>query len=174
MIFAAVLFVVSFSAFSSIMTILKNLYDLHDNSRNYSLITICLTCMWDATLCIIAFIYAFSDQESLMLFIMPAFLFCLLFTNLQPRFMILIYQQSLNTGIREIICKFNLFHYGTLILIYPLLLFTNINWILFIFMSSIFFPQIYTNGMNGIRPDITSSYYMRYLLSRMLIIVKFI
>jgi hypothetical protein len=106
-----------------------------------------------------------------MLFIMPAFLFCLLFTNLQPRFMILIYQQSTNTGIRDIICKFNLFHYGTLFLIYPILIFTNINWILFIGMSMIYLPQIYTNGINGVRPEITSTYYTRYLLSRLLIIV---
>lgn len=106
-----------------------------------------------------------------MLFIMPAFLLCLLFTNLQPRFMILIYQQSTNSGIREIICKFNLFHYGTLFLIYPLLVFTNFNAILFIGMSLIAIPQIYLNGINGIRPDLTSSFYTRYLLTRLLIIV---
>lgn len=108
-----------------------------------------------------------------MLFIMPAFLLCLLFTNLQPRFMILIYQQSTNSGIREIICKFNLFHYGTLFLIYPLLVFANFNAILFIGMSLIAIPQIYLNGINGIRPDLTSSFYTRYLLTRLLIIVKF-
>jgi Trk-type K+ transport system membrane component len=62
MIFAAILFIVSFSSFSSLMKILRDLYDLHDNPRNYSLVTICLTCMWDAALCIVAFIYAFSDQ----------------------------------------------------------------------------------------------------------------
>lgn len=106
-----------------------------------------------------------------MLFIMPAFLLCLLFTNLQPRFMILIYQQSTNSGIREIICKFNLFHYGTLFLIYPLLVFTNFNAILFIGMSLIAVPQIYLNGINGNRPDLTSAFYTRYLLTRLLIIV---
>lgn len=127
--------------------------------------------MWDAALCIIAFIYAFSDQESLMLFIMPAFLLCLLFTNLQPRLMILIYQQSTNNGLREFICKFNLFHYGTLFLVYPLMLITNLRWPLFLLMSCIYFPQIYTNGLGGFRPELTSPYYTRYLLSRMLIIV---
>ena len=108
-----------------------------------------------------------------MLFIMPAFLLCLLFTNLQPRFMILIYQQSTNSGIREIICKFNLFHYGTLFLIYPILVFTNFNAILFIGMSLIAIPQIYLNGINGHRPELTSSFYTRYLLTRLLIIVIF-
>lgn len=172
MVFAAVLFVVAFSAFSAIMTILKSVYELQDNPRRYSLVTICLTCMWDAALCIISFIYAFSDQESLMLFIMPAFLLCLLFTNLQPRLMILIYQQSTNSSIREIICKFNLFHYGTLFLIYPLLLATNLNFTLFLLMASIFFPQIYTNALTGTRPELSSPYYIRYLLVRMLIIVN--
>ena len=152
MLFAGVLFIVSFSSFTSIMSILKSLYELHDNARRYSFITICATCMWDSALCIIAFIYAFSDQESLMLFIMPAFLLCLLFTNLQPRLMILIYQQSTNSDIREIICKFNLFHYGSLFLVYPLMLVTNLGWPLFLLMSCIYFPQIYTNGVAGFRP----------------------
>lgn len=153
------------------MSILKNVYELHDNPRHYSLVTICLTCMWDAALCIIAFVYAFSDQESLMLFIMPAFLLCLLFTNLQPRLMILIYQQSTNSTLREIICRFNLFHYGTLLLVYPILLLTNLAAPLFLFMSCLYFPQIYTNGVSGMRPEYTSPYYTRYLLTRMLIIV---
>jgi hypothetical protein len=172
MVFAGVLFIVSFSGFTSIMGILKNVYELHDNPRHYSLVTICLTCMWDAALCVIAFVYAFSDQESLMLFIMPAFLLCLLFTNLQPRLMILIYQQSTNSTLREIICRFNLFHYGTLLLVYPLLLLTNLAAPLFLFMSCLYFPQIYTNGLGGVRPEYTSPYYTRYLLTRMLIIVR--
>lgn len=62
MIFAGVLFIVAFSSFSAIMKILRDLYELRDNPRNYSLVTICMTCMWDATLCIVAFMYAFSDQ----------------------------------------------------------------------------------------------------------------
>ncbi len=102
---------------------------------------------------------------------MPAFLLCLLFTNLQPRFMILIYQQGSNAGIREIICKFNLLHYGSLLMIYPILIFTNLNWVLFVGMSMIYFPQIYQNGVNGIRPDISSHYYTSYLLARLIIIV---
>lgn len=130
--------------------------------------------MWDATLCIIAFLYAFSDQESLMLFIVPAFLLCLLFTNIQPRLMISIFQQLTNsTNIRDIICKFNLIHYGSLLLIYPILIFTNLNWSLFIGMSCIIFPQIYTNGMLGHRPELTSGYYIKYLLARFIIIVTF-
>lgn len=153
------------------MRILKDLYELRDNPSHYSLITVCITCMWDATLCFLSFIYAFSDQEGLMLYIMPAFLFCLLFTNLQPRFMIFIYQQLVNGTIREVLCKFNLFHYGTLLMVYPIIIFTNLSWVLFIGLSLIGFPQIYVNGINGIRPNFSSHYYTRYLLSRLLIIV---
>jgi hypothetical protein len=62
MIFAVVMFVASYCPFSASMTILRNLYDLNDNSKNYSLTTICLTTMWDTVLCLVAFIFAFKDQ----------------------------------------------------------------------------------------------------------------
>lgn len=164
--------VVSILPFMTLIQIIRNVYELRDNPRGYSLLTIGCTCMWDATLCILSFMYAFNDQESLMLFIVQAFLFCLLFTNLQPRFMIFIFQHNNNNNnIREIICKFNLFHYGTLLLIYPILLFTNLNWAFYIGLSCILFPQIYTNGVNGYRPDLTSGYYLKYILSRYLLIV---
>ena len=108
-----------------------------------------------------------------MFFIVPAFLYCLLFTNLQPRFLIMIYQNTLdnNANFRNALCKFNLLHYGSLFAIYPLLLFTNFNWILYITMSCIVFPQIYSNGMNNTRPDLKSAYYSKYLFSRFIIIV---
>ena len=67
MIFAAIMFIASYAPFSSIMTILKTLYDARDNPRNYSLITICLTSMWDSVLCLVCFIYAFKDQVYLSL-----------------------------------------------------------------------------------------------------------
>lgn len=108
-----------------------------------------------------------------MLFIIPAFLLCLLFTNLQPRLMIFIFQNFAdnNANIRRMLCRFNLFHYGSLFSIYPILILTNFNWLLFIGMSCIMFPQIYTNGFINIRPDITSPYYLKYILSRFFLIV---
>ena len=109
-----------------------------------------------------------------MLFIIPAFLLCLLFTNLQPRLMIFIYQNFMdqNMNIRQVLCRFNLYHYGSLFSIYPLLLLTNFNWLLFIGMSCIVFPQIYTNAFINIRPNVMSTYYMKYLLTRFILIVN--
>ena len=51
-----------------------------------------ITTMWDAVLCIVAFVCAFDNEENLIMFIMPAFLLCLLFTNLELRLMLMIYQ----------------------------------------------------------------------------------
>ena len=77
---------------------------------------------------------SFNIQISLMLYMVPAFVYCLLFTNLEPRFLITIYESTMDNGvnIRQAICKFNLFHYGSLLAIYPIILLTNFNWILFI------------------------------------------
>ena len=72
---------------------------------------------------------------------------------------------------RQLLCKFNLIHYGSLIVTYPLLLLTNLNAWLFLGMSAIFLPQIYVNGLRGNRPLLASPYYIKYLLSRCLIIV---
>lgn len=109
-----------------------------------------------------------------MLFIIPAFLLCLMFTNLQPRFLIAIYQNAAGNGlnIRQIICRFNLIHYGSLFMIYPIILLTNFNWVFFIAMSCIVFPQIYTNAFVNLRPEINSVYYTQYLFSRFVIIVN--
>jgi hypothetical protein len=80
MFFAAVMIIASYAPFSSIMTILKGLYDARDSPRNYSLITICLTSMWDAVLCLVSFTYAFKDQVYLFLDRkVSCYLSCLLF-----------------------------------------------------------------------------------------------
>ena len=108
-----------------------------------------------------------------MLYIVPAFLYCLIFTNLQPRLLMTIFQSNMDNDadFRSALCQFNLYHYGSLFALYPILLFTNFNWVLFISMSCIIFPQIYSNGFNNTRPDISSVYYTRYLFSRFIIIV---
>lgn len=130
--------------------------------------------MWDTVLCLVAFIYAFKDQESLMLFIIQAFFLCLLWTNLQPRLMISIYQQLVDqdTSLRYMVCKFNLIHYGSLLLIYPLLIFTNLNSLLLLGMSALLFPQIYLNATIGLRPVLNHPYYTKYILPRFLLIVS--
>ena len=130
--------------------------------------------MWDTALCLLCFILAFNNQMSLMFYIVPAFIYCLLFTNLQPRLLLSIYQSQMdnNVDLRGALCKFNLFHYGSLFAIYPLFLLTNMNWVFYIMMSCIVFPQIYTNGLNNYRPDVSSMYYTKYLFSRFLLIVS--
>jgi len=62
--------------------------------------------------------------------------------------------------------------YGSLLLIYPLIVLTNINRIFFLGASCMLFPQIYLNAVNGIRPEIKSNYYMKFVLSRYLLIVR--
>lgn len=108
-----------------------------------------------------------------MLFIVPAFILCLLFTNLEPRLLIYIFQDMSNNelNLRQQLCRFNLLHYGSILAIYPLLIFTNFNYILFIFMSCLFIPQIYTNALSSTRPNPLSHYYIKYLLSRFLLVV---
>lgn len=106
---------------------------------------------------------------------MPAFLLCLLFTNLELRILLMIFQaRSDNTSIREIICKFNIITYGGLILMYPLLVYTNLSWFFFVGISLIMFPQIYSNAMQGLRPNVGSAYYSKFLAFRFLLIVHFI
>ena len=61
-IFSAVIMFVSVLPFAALMNIIKGIYELRDNPRGYSLLTIGFTCMWDGTLCFISFMYAFSDQ----------------------------------------------------------------------------------------------------------------
>ena len=138
------------------------------------MLTVFASTMWDAVLCIIAFVQAFQNEENLILFIMPAFILCLLFTNLELRLMLMIFQaRTENTNMREVLCKFNLMTYGGLILMYPLLIYTNLSIFFFIGLSLVFVPQIYTNGIQGHRPDISSPYYKKFLSVRFLIIVIF-
>lgn len=68
-------------------------------------------------------------------------------------------------------CSFNYLSYGSLIIIYPILILTNFNRALFLAMACLLFPQIYVNANRNLRPDVSSSYYMKFLLSRFLIIV---
>ena len=85
----------------------------------------------------------------------------------------MIYNSSMDNdaNIRNAICKFNLYHYGSMLAIYPLLLLTNFNWVLFISMSCIVFPQLYANGFNNSRPDLGNVYYSKYLFSRFAVLV---
>lgn len=82
--------------------------------------------------------------------------------------------QSNNVGLdlRAIICRFNIISYGSFLLIYPLLLLTNLNEWLFIAISLIFLPQIYVNAQKGVRPDLNHPYYSKFLMFRFLIIVN--
>lgn len=103
---------------------------------------------------------------------MPAMILCLMFTSFEPRFMILIYESLDKTGcLGRLLCRFNLLHYGSLVALYPLLMFTNFSAPLFLLMSCILLPQIYSNGLNGVRPDLASPYYARFIPARYLILV---
>lgn len=101
-------------------------------------------------------------------------MFCILFTNLELRWMLSIFQSN-NNGLemRSILCRFNFVSYGSFLLVYPVLLFTNLNNWLFIGISLLFLPQIYTNAQKGIRPDLNHPYYIHFLMARFIIIVTF-
>lgn len=60
-IFALVLFTISYMQFSAIMSILKSILEGEDQSINYSIITAIIAMMWDAALCLVAFIEAFRN-----------------------------------------------------------------------------------------------------------------
>jgi hypothetical protein len=86
--------------------------------------------------------------------------------------MLLVFQTLFNeANLRQIYCKFNLVTYGCLMFLYPILYIANFNWLFFIGISCILFPQIYTNGKTGIRPDLNSPYYLKFILVRFAIIV---
>lgn len=116
--------------------------------------------MWDAALCLAAFIEAFKNEENIVLFIVPAFILCLLFTNLELRIMISVFQaNSGHLDPRQVICKFNLISYGAILLMYPFMMYTNMGTSLFLIYSLLFMPQIYHNAVIGKRPNPNSSYY---------------
>lgn len=107
-----------------------------------------------------------------MLFIIPAFLMCLIFTNLEPKLMMLVFEATADAAdVRSLICRFNLIHYGSLLLVYPLIVLTNFNRLFFLLLSTLFLPQIYLNGVSGTRPDPASKYYRHFLLYRFLLVV---
>jgi len=60
--FAMLMLVCSYLPFRAVLGILKSIYELPENSRKYSLVTIVLTNMWDTVLCILCFIFSFKDQ----------------------------------------------------------------------------------------------------------------
>ena len=87
--------------------------------------------------------------------------------------MLSIFQNNNNQlDIRSVICRFNIISYGSFLLIYPILLFTNLNIWLFIIISCFIFPQIYVNALSGTRPNLNSPFYSKFLMFRFLIIVK--
>ena len=62
MLFAIVLFAVSYFPFVTAMEMLRKFYDLRDNPLHYSLFTMIVATMWDTVVCMLAFKMAFSDQ----------------------------------------------------------------------------------------------------------------
>lgn len=106
------------------------------------------------------------------MFILPAFMLCLLFTNLEPRLMLLIFERNQVPGGQTNQCfSFNVLSYGCILAIYPILILTNFNRLLFIALSCLLFPQIYLNAIRGKRPDPISTYHIKFILTRFLIIV---
>lgn len=61
-IFAIVMFAISFFPFTALIEIISRISDGSDSAGNYSLITICITSMWDTVICLVALVFAFSSQ----------------------------------------------------------------------------------------------------------------
>lgn len=74
------------------MEMLRAIFEGRESAESYSIVTILGATMWDAVVCVVAFVEAFGNEESLILFIMPAFLLCLLFTNLELRVLLMVFQ----------------------------------------------------------------------------------
>ena len=62
LIFAIVVFIVSYLPFTAALDLLKGFYDQSQNPLNFSLLTITIATMWDTVLCMVSFKTAFSDQ----------------------------------------------------------------------------------------------------------------
>ena len=153
--FAIAIFIISFTEFSAVMSILKSIFDGHESANNYSILTILIATMWDTALCVYSFFQAFENEGNLIMLIIPTFVLCLLFTNLELRMILLVFQARYqNVNIRAIICRFNLLAYGGLILTYPIIKLCNLSPIFFVSVSFIFVPQLYHNGMVGHRPSL--------------------
>ncbi len=56
------MFVVSFGPFTALIEIIGKINDGTDSGANYSLITVCITSMWDTVICLVAVVFAFSSQ----------------------------------------------------------------------------------------------------------------
>ena len=172
--FAVMIFIISFTEFSAIMSILKSIFDGHESANNYSILTVLIATMWDTALCVYSFFQAFENEANLIMFILPTFVLCLLFTNLELRMILLIFQARYqNINVREVICRFNLLAYGGMILTYPILILSNLSGLFFVTISLIFIPQLYHNGMVGHRPSLRNPYYTKFLLVRFLIFVLY-
>ena len=174
-------FVISYFTFNAVLKILRLVIEGSESAERYSLVSVLVATLWDSILCLVCFIQAFANevsdfliQENLILFILPSFMLCILFTNLELRWMLSIFQSN-NNGLemRSILCRFNFISYGSFLLVYPVLLFTNLNSWLFIGVSLLFLPQMYTNAQKGIRPDLNHPYYSHFLMVRFITIVSF-
>ena len=120
--------------------------------------------IWDMTFCLIAFDQAiFSDklmvEDNFLLFIFPALVFLLMFMNLEFRVALKIYEANFEHSEQQKTCIFNSIVYGSQVLWFPILYFTNLSNVLFVFSSFIFMPQIYSNAVTGKRPNPHSPYY---------------
>lgn len=61
-IFAVLLFVISYLQFSAIMEILRSVIEGNESASHYSFLTVMIATMWDAVLCIVAFVCAFDNE----------------------------------------------------------------------------------------------------------------
>lgn len=179
-----VFFFISFVEFHSLVKILKGFFEGTITANSFSYWTALIALLWDSAFCVLTFIIAvnttsnvkvYLTQESLILLMVPAFIFCILFSNVEPRLLIEIYRARFDAeiDIRRIMCQFNLITYAGILSIYPLLHFTNLNNYLFMGLSLMFLPQIYTNAINGKRPEPLSTFYSEFLLIRFLFVVIF-
>lgn len=61
-VFAIVLTIVSYGPFFALLSILQDISEGRDFAENYSFITICALSMWDTVVCLVALVFAFSNQ----------------------------------------------------------------------------------------------------------------
>lgn len=63
--FALILFLISYSEFTACLEIIKKIIEGEENPTNYSFITLVMAMMWDAALCLTAFIEAFQNEVNM-------------------------------------------------------------------------------------------------------------
>ena len=111
-------------------------------------------------------------KKSLILFIVPAFVCLIMFMNLELRLILMIMRtQSENGDVRGSMCKFNLMAYGSMIVFYPILYYSNLSPFLYLAFCLILLPQIVTNGQQSHRPNLNSAYYKHFIPVRYLLLV---